>query len=104
MSCHSVGNQLKMTTSFGLVGAACSDRRSDRSSEFRFAVIASLFLGIASPLAVSDGSAEETPMTNRTIRIGYLSDLLDPTFRIRTIEDAIGKAHDDGLLHGFNFR
>jgi len=41
---------------------------------------------------------------NNTIRIGYVTDQVDPTVRIAAINEAIRQAQLDGLLSGFNFR
>jgi hypothetical protein len=41
---------------------------------------------------------------NGTIRIGFLTNMSDPTYRLEAIAAAIDQARSNGLLAGFNFR
>lgn len=48
--------------------------------------------------------SNENSSSVETIRIGYISDLDDPTVRVRAIEEAIERATSKGILPGYNFR
>ena len=49
-------------------------------------------------------SASEPPRDNLNVRIGYVSDVPDPTMRLKTINEAIQDAQRDGYLANYNFR
>jgi hypothetical protein len=61
-------------------------------------------VAVISLLSTSAAATLSLPPRNNTIRIGYLTDLVDPTIRIQAIKDAIEHATGNGILSGYEFR